>query len=69
VGFFPVDEMVVEIEWLIRSNRDSIFRMATTEILVNVSGVVIDDDDYATGLDRIGCVAGRAGLFQKPTKP
>ncbi len=68
VGLFSMDEVVMEIKRIIRSNRDSIVRTATVEIRVKVSGVVIDNDDYAVGLGWLGRVDVGAGLFQEPTQ-
>jgi hypothetical protein len=63
--FFAVEEMVVEMEGVIRADRDLIFRAAAIEILVNVRGMVIDHDDDAMGLGGMTRIAARAGLFQE----
>jgi hypothetical protein len=68
VGFLAMDEMVVEMEWVIRANRDLIFRAAAIEILVKVGRVVINHDDDATGLGSVTCVAARPGFCQELTQ-
>jgi hypothetical protein len=70
VSFLSMDEMVVEIRRIVRSNGNPSPRMAIVEVLIDMSGVVIDDDDHTTGLCRMACVAAcRAGLFQKFPQP
>jgi hypothetical protein len=64
VSFLAMDEMVVEMVWVITANRDLIFRAAAIEILVKVGRVVIDHDDDAMGLGSITRVAVRPGSFK-----
>ena len=60
---------MVKMEWVIRANRDFISRAGAIDILVNMSGVVIDHDDDAVRLGGLTGVAVRAGLFQELTQP
>src|ERR1700677_3473995 len=63
-----MDEIVVEMEWVMSANRDFISRGGAIDILVNMSGVVIDHGDDAVGLGGLTDVAVRAGLFQELTQ-
>ena len=52
VRFFSMNQMMMEIERIVRPHRAFVCRTTSTEILVNMGGVVVDDDNHTEGLRR-----------------
>ena len=50
MGFFAMDQMMLESERIIRLNGDFIFRPVAAEIVVNVGNMMVDDHNHPPDL-------------------
>ena len=50
VCFLSMNQMMVEMEWIVRSHRLLSYRTTSTKILVNMGSVVVDDNNHPTGV-------------------
>jgi len=64
-----MNQMMVEIERIVRSHVVFVCRTTTTEILVNMGGVVVDDDNHTAVLGRFLYMRTRSGFLQELTQP
>ena len=69
VSFLSMNQMMMEIERIVRSHLVFVCRTTSTEILVNMGGVVVDDDNHTAGLGRFFYMRTRSGLLQEFTQP
>src|SRR3984885_825536 len=69
VSFLSVDQMMMEIERIVRLHLVFVCRTTSTEILVNMGGMVVDDDNHAAGLGRFFYMRTRSGFLQEFTQP
>src|SRR5579864_8930159 len=69
VRFLSMNQMMVEIVRIVRLHLVIVCRTASTEIPVNMGGVVVDDDNHAAGLGRFFYLRTRSGFFQEFTQP
>jgi len=70
VRFLAMNQMMMEIERIIRSHRAFVCRTTSAEISVNMGGVVVDDHNHTAGLGRFFCMrALSGGVFQELTQP
>ncbi len=53
VSFLAMNQMMMEMERIVRSNLLFVRRTTSTEILVNMGGVMVDDDDHTTRLSSL----------------
>lgn len=56
VRFLSMNQMMMEIVRIVRLHLVFICWATSTEILVDMGGVVVDDDNHPAGLDRFFCV-------------
>ena len=52
VSFLSMNQMMMEIVRIVRLHFMIVCRTTSTEILVNMGGVVVDDDNHPAGLGR-----------------
>jgi len=64
-----MNQMMMEIERIVRSHLVFVCRTTTTEILVNMGGVVVDDDNHTAVLGRFLYMRTRSGFLQELTQP
>jgi hypothetical protein len=69
-----MNQMVMEMERIIRMHSVVVRRTTFAQILVNMSGVVVDDDNHTAGLGLFLYVSTRfmhrwSGFFQEFTQP
>jgi hypothetical protein len=64
-----MNQMMMEIERIVRLHLVFVCRTTSTEILVNMGGVVVDDDNHTAGLGRFFYMRTRSGLLQEFTQP
>ena len=69
VSFFPMNQMMMESEGIVRSHLVFVRRTTSTEVFVNMGGVVVDDNNHAAGLDRFFYMYIRPSIFQELTQP
>lgn len=69
VSFFSMDQMMMKIERIVRSHLLFFCRTASTEVLINMGRVVVDDDNHPRSLGRFLRVRTRSSFFQKSTQP
>ncbi len=69
VSFLSMDQMMMEMERIVRLHLVFVCRATSAEILVNMGGVVVDDDNHATGLGRFFRLSIWTGFFQEFTQP
>ena len=69
VRFLSMNQMMMEIVRIVRSHRMFVCRTTSTEILVNMGGVVVDDDNHPAGLGRFFYLRTRSGFLQEFTQP
>ena len=50
VSFLSMNQMMMEMERIVRLHLVFVCRTTSTEILVNMGGVVVDDDNHTAGL-------------------
>ncbi len=65
VRFLSMNQMMMKIERIVRFQFVSVCRAAPTEILVDVSGVVVDDNNHPAGLIRPFRLLARPSFLQK----
>src|SRR5579863_658605 len=63
VRFLSMNQMMMEIERIVRPHRVFICRTTSTEILVNMGGVVVDDNNHTAGLGRLFRGRTTSGIF------
>src|ERR1700723_3954874 len=56
VRFLSMNQVMMEIVRIVRLHLVFVCRTTSTEILVNVGGMVVDDDNHPAGLGRFFCV-------------
>src|SRR5277367_4939650 len=69
VSFLSMNQVMMEIERVVRLHLVFVCRTTSTEILVNVGGVVVDDHDHAAGLGRFLYMRTRSRFLQELTQP
>jgi hypothetical protein len=69
VRFLSVDQVMMEIERIVRLHLVFVRRTTSTEILVNMGGVVVDDDNHTAGLGWFFYMRTRSGSLQEFTQP
>src|ERR1700691_3893739 len=69
VSFLSMNQMMMEMERIVRLHLVFVCRTTSTEILVNMGGVVVDDDNHAAGLRRFFYLRTRLGFLQEFTQP
>src|ERR1035438_4285371 len=69
VSFLSMNQMMMEIERIVRLHFVFVCRTTPAEILVNMGGVVVDDDNHPTGLGRFFYLRTRSGFLQEFTQP
>src|SRR5579863_4992315 len=52
MSFLPMNQMMMEIVRIVRLHLAFVRRPTSTEILVNMGGVVVDDDNHPAGRGR-----------------
>ena len=67
--FLPMNQMVMEMERIVRAYLVCVCRTTATEILINMSGVVVDDDNHPAGLGRFFSLRTRSRFFQESAQP
>jgi hypothetical protein len=53
VRFLAMNQMMMEMERIVRSHVAFVCRATSTEILVNMGGVVVDDHNHTAGLGEL----------------
>ncbi len=70
VRFLSMNQMMMEIVRIVRLHLVFVCWTTSTEILVNMGGVVVDDDNHPAGLGRFFCACRtRSGFLQEFTQP
>src|SRR5271166_4780720 len=69
VRFLSMNQMMMEIGGIVRVHLVFVRWTTSTEILVNVGGVVVDDDNHPAGPGRFFCVCTMPGFLQEFTQP
>src|SRR5271163_2457775 len=70
VSFLSMNQMMMEIEMVIRPHLVFVCRTTSTGILVDMRGVVVDDDNHTAGLSRFFHLRTRSsGFLQEFTQP
>ena len=69
VRLLSMNRMMMEIVRIVRLRIVFVCRTTSTEILVNMGGMVVDDDNHPAGLGRSFCVRTRSGFLQEFTQP
>jgi hypothetical protein len=69
VSFLSMNQMMMEIERIVRSHLVFVCRTTSSEISVNMGGVVVDDNNHTTGLGGFFYLRTRSGTFQEFTQP
>lgn len=69
VSFLSMNQMMMEIESIVRSHLVFVRRPASTQVLINVGGMVVDDDNHAVRLGRFFYMPTRSGFLQEFTQP
>jgi hypothetical protein len=64
-----MNQMMMEIERIVSSHLVFVCRTTSTEILVNMGGVVVDDDNHTAAVGRFFYLRTRSGFFQEFTQP
>lgn len=62
VGLFAVDEMVMEVEWVVGADGAVVVGDIGGDVLKDVGGVVVDDDDGAARGGGGGMLVGHLGI-------
>jgi hypothetical protein len=60
-----MNQMMMEIERIVRFHFASVCWASSTEILVDMGGVVVDNDNQSAGLGRFFRLRTRSGFLQK----
>src|SRR4029077_14770564 len=69
VCFLSMNQMMMEIVGIVRLHFMIVCRTTSTEIMVNMGGVVVDDDNHTAGLSRFFYLGTRSGFLQEFTQP
>ena len=69
VRFLSMNQMMMKIERIVRLHLAFVCRTTSTEILINMGGVVVDDDNHTGGPGRFLWVRARSGFLQEFTQP
>src|SRR5580692_438678 len=69
VRFLSMNQMMMEIVRIVRLHLVFVCRATSTEIVVNMGGVVVDDDNHTAGLGRFCYMRTRSGFLQEFTQP
>ena len=76
VSFLSMNQVMMEMERIVRADAVFVRRTTSAEILINMGRVVVDDDNHAAGLGRFccglsgsGCGRSGSGCFQEFTQP
>src|ERR1700677_1027322 len=70
VSFLPMNQMMMEMERIVRAHLMFVCRTTSTEILVNMGGVVVNDDNHTAGLGWFRYMGTRSpGFLQEFTQP
>ena len=69
VSFFSMNQMMMEIERIVRSHLVFVCRTTSTEVLINMGGVVVDHDNHTVSLGRFFYTLTRSGFLQEFTQP
>src|SRR5579864_4376853 len=69
VSFFSMNQMMMEIERIVRSHLVFVCRTTSPEVLINMGGVVVDDDNHTGRLGRLFYMLTRSGFLQEFTQP
>ena len=69
VSFLSMNQMMMEMERIVWLHLVFVCRTTSTEILVNMGGVVVDDDNHTAGLGGFFDLRTRSGFFQEFTQP
>jgi len=69
VSFLSMNQMMMEIERIVRSHLVFVCGTTSTEVLINVGGTVVNDDNHAMRLGRFFYVPTRSGFLQEFTQP
>ena len=65
-----MNQMMMEIERIIRSHRAFVCRTTSPQISVNMGGVVVNDHNHTAGLGGFFCMrALSGGVFEELTQP
>ncbi len=56
VRFLSMNQMMMEIVRIIRLHLVFVYWTTSTDIVVDMGGVVVDDDNHPAGLNRLFCV-------------
>jgi len=64
VRFLSMNQMMMEIEGIVRLHLVFVCRTTSAEILVNMGGVVVYDDNHSAGLGRFLYLRNRSGFLQ-----
>lgn len=67
--FLSMNQMMMEVERIVRLHLAFVCRTASTEILVNMGGVMVDDDNHTAGLGRFFYLRTRLGFLQEFAQP
>ncbi len=65
VRFLSMNQMMMEIERIVRFHLASVSWATSTEILIDMGGVVVDDDNHPAVLCRFFHLPITSGFFQK----
>ena len=69
VSFLSMNQMMMEMERIVWFRLVFVCRTTSTEILVNMGGVVVDDDNHTAGRGGFFYLRTRSGFFQEFTQP
>src|SRR6202041_1627697 len=69
VGFLSMNQMMMEMIRIVRLHLAFVRRTSSAEIVVDMGGVVVDDNNHAAGLGRLFHLRGRCGFLQEFTQP
>ena len=69
MGFFAVDQMMLEAKGIIRLDCDFIFRPVAAEIVINMGNVMVDDHNHSPDLVCLGGFPKDTSFFEKPAQP
>ena len=69
VSFLSMNQMMMEIERIVRSHLVFVCRTTSTEVLINVGAMVVDDDNHTGRLGWFFDRLTRSGFLQEFTQP
>ena len=68
MGFFPVDQMMLESEGIIRFDGDFVLRATAAEIVVNMGCTMIDDHNHSSDLVCFFWFSKGLSFFEEPAQ-